>query len=45
MRNNLNLPLSLARDSHIITQIARATFNLDPIVQEFLECSEIEDFV
>lgn len=45
MRNNLNLPISLLADGNRITQITHTVIDLNLIVEELFECSDVEDLV
>jgi hypothetical protein len=45
VRDNLDLAISNLLDLDIIAQVARATFDLDAVVQELLECADVEDLV
>lgn len=45
MADNLDLALTSLRDRDLITQVAGSTLNLDLLVQELLECGQVEDLV
>jgi len=45
MRDDLDLPVSNGFDVNVIAQIPGATLDLDAIVQELLEGTEVEDLV
>jgi len=45
VRNDLNLSLSLLRDLDNVAEISDAAVNLYFVLEEFLECRDIEDLV
>ena len=45
MSHHLDLPLTLVRDHHLITQIADSSIDLDAVLEELLEGADIEDLV
>ncbi len=45
MRNNLDLSIALLADRNRVAQISNAIINLDLIMEKFLECRDVEDFV
>lgn len=45
MRNNLDLSIALLADRNRVAQISNAIINLDLIMEKFLECRDVKDFV
>ena len=45
MSKHNNFPIALLRDLNDISKVADAAINLDLVVEEFLELTDIEDFV
>ena len=45
MGKHNNFPIALLRDLNDISEVADAAINFDLVVEEFLELTDIEDFV
>lgn len=45
MSDHNNLPLTLLGDLNSVAEVSDTTVNLDFVVEEFLECADIEDLV
>lgn len=45
MCDDLDLSITDLRDGHILAEVVGAAFNLDAVVQEFLERGQVEDLV
>lgn len=45
MRNNDDLPLTLLGDLNRVTKVTNTIVDLDPVMQEFLECGYVEDLI
>jgi hypothetical protein len=45
VRNNLNLALSLLGDLHDVTEVSDTAIDLYLVLEELLECRDIEDLV
>jgi hypothetical protein len=45
VRYNLDLAIANLRDGDRVTEISNTVFNLDLVVEKFLECGQIENLV
>jgi hypothetical protein len=45
VRSDFNLPIAEVLDQHNITKISDTVVNLDLVLEELLECGNIEDLV
>jgi len=45
MRDDLDFPVANLADGDVVTQVTRAAFDFDAIVQKLLERGEVEDLV
>lgn len=45
MGNDLDLALTLLLDNNVVTEVVGAALNLDAVLEELLEGSDVEDLV